>query len=75
MAEYFRVTIVVRADVSEGEEKRAQGTFCWGALQQGSPTFLKLRATLVCRLMRRATSLMHVSELKMLLNLSLVISV
>jgi len=33
------------------------------SLQQGSPTFLKLCATLVCGLMRWATSLIHTSEI------------
>ena len=39
------------------------------ALNQGSPTFLKLWATSWYSIMRRATSLMHTSETKILLNL------
>jgi len=38
-------------------------------LEQGSPTFMQLRATSWYRLTLRATSLIHIPEVKFLLNL------
>jgi len=53
------------------QSKRSKTIF-WYTLEQGSPTFAKLRATSWVPITARATSLIHTSEEKILLNLPLI---